>query len=101
MPEDTLYSEESTMLELQRLSFHVSDEGQNRGIDRSLAELLAAFSPIPATYAGGVGSFEDIETLCAAGRGRIDFTIGSHLDLFGGELPYEEVICRVKELSGS
>lgn len=76
-------------------------EGQNRGIDRSLAELLAAFSPIPATYAGGVGSFEDIETLHAAGRGRIDFTIGSHLDLFGGELPYEEVICRVKELSGS
>ena len=53
---------------------------------------------IPVTYAGGVGSFEDLAKLKELGRGRLHVTIGSALDLFGGEMNYEEV---VKFVAGS
>lgn len=62
----------------------VDVEGLCRGIDRDLVERLAASTPIPTTYAGGARSMEDLETVTALGRGRIDLTIGSALDLFGG-----------------
>ncbi len=62
----------------------VDVEGLCRGIDRELVERLAASVPIPTTYAGGARSMEDLETVTALGRGRIDLTIGSALDLFGG-----------------
>ena len=44
------------------------------------------------TYAGGVGSMEDLETIKEIGRGRVDVTIGSALDLFGGCIPYQNVV---------
>jgi phosphoribosylformimino-5-aminoimidazole carboxamide ribotide isomerase len=74
----------------------VDVEGKQQGMDEELIELLAAHSPIPCTYAGGVRSFDDLEKLNAAGGGRIDVTVGSALDLFGGALPYRDVVeyCR-------
>ena len=73
-------------------------EGKARGIEEPLARLLGDWGGIPVTYAGGVGSFEDLAKLKELGRGRLHVTIGSALDLFGGEMNYEEV---VKFVAGS
>jgi phosphoribosylformimino-5-aminoimidazole carboxamide ribotide isomerase len=62
----------------------VDVEGKQRGPDRALVELLADAAPIPTTYAGGIASRADVELIADAGRGRLDFTVGSALDLFGG-----------------
>lgn len=70
----------------------VDVEGRQQGMDEELIALLADCSPIPCVYAGGIRSLADIETLEAAGRGAIDFTVGSALDLFGGPLPYHDVV---------
>ncbi|MFL2876434.1 MAG: phosphoribosylformimino-5-aminoimidazole carboxamide ribotide isomerase [Pontiellaceae bacterium] len=70
----------------------VDVEGKQAGIDQPLIELLAAHSPIPCVYAGGICSINDLTTIKAIGNGRIDVTIGSALDLFGGSLPYREVV---------
>lgn len=70
----------------------VDVEGKAKGIEKELAEMLGSFSGIPVTYAGGVGSFENLEELRRCGRNRIDVTIGSALDLFGGSMPYEQVL---------
>lgn len=67
----------------------VDVEGKARGIETELAELLAMYKERPITYAGGVGSMEDIEILRQAGAGRLDVTVGSALDLFGGTIPFE------------
>ncbi|MEE9368869.1 MAG: phosphoribosylformimino-5-aminoimidazole carboxamide ribotide isomerase [Pontiella sp.] len=74
----------------------VDVEGKQQGMDEELIALLAAHSPIPCVYAGGVRSFADLEKLNAAGNGKIDVTVGSALDLFGGPLPYRDVVehCR-------
>ena len=42
------------------------------------------WSPIPITYAGGANSLSDLEKVDELGRGKIDLTIGSALDIFGG-----------------
>ena len=60
-------------------------------------ELLADMDDFPCTYAGGVGSFEDLARLKQAGRGKVDVTIGSALDLFGGKMPYREVLEYIKK----
>jgi phosphoribosylformimino-5-aminoimidazole carboxamide ribotide isomerase len=70
----------------------VDVEGKQQGMDEELIALLAKDSPIPCVYAGGVRSFADLEKLNAVGKGAIDVTIGSALDLFGGSLPYREVV---------
>lgn len=71
----------------------VDVEGLCRGIDRDLVERLAAATPLPLTYAGGASSLADLETVTQIGRGRIDLTIGSALDLFGGDgVRYEDCL---------
>lgn len=70
----------------------VDVEGLRLGIEAPLVELLGQHSPIPVTYAGGVKSFEDLETVKQLGAGRVDLTIGSALDIFGGSLPYRDVV---------
>jgi phosphoribosylformimino-5-aminoimidazole carboxamide ribotide isomerase len=70
----------------------VDVEGKRQGIDAGLVRLLAAASPIPATYAGGIRSLDDMESVRTEGNGRVDATIGSALDIFGGELKYAEVV---------
>lgn len=73
----------------------VDVEGKANGIERGLAELLSECT-IPVTYAGGVHSFEDLRLLKELGKGRIDVTIGSALDLFGGTMSFEKVISELK-----
>ena len=68
-------------------------EGKQQGIDAELVQLLGAIAPLPTTYAGGISSLEDIETIARLGQGRLDFTVGSALDLFGGAgLRYQSLV---------
>ncbi len=69
----------------------VDVEGKASGIEIQLAAMLAKHKVCPITYAGGVGSMEDIEVLRCAGQGRLDVTVGSALDLFGGSIPFDEL----------
>ena len=77
---------------LDQLSGHCAEflvhavdvEGLCRGIDEPLVVRLGEASPIPVTYAGGANSLGDLETVTQLGRGRVDLTIGSALDIFGG-----------------
>lgn len=78
----------------------VDAEGKARGIETELAGLLGSWAKIPVTYAGGVGSFADIEALGRLGRGKIDVTIGSALDLFGGTMAYREVLAFLEATHG-
>lgn len=70
----------------------VDVEGKSRGIEQELAAFLGRECRIPATYAGGVHSFQDLELLKLLGKDKIDVTIGSALDLFGGSMKFEEVL---------
>ncbi len=74
----------------------VDMEGKNRGVDSALIELLSRVESIPVTYAGGVRNREDIGIIKKAGRGLVDFTVGSALDLFGGKIKLDELIKEVK-----
>ena len=62
----------------------VDVEGLCRGIDHELVAKLGQWTPIPMTYAGGANSFADLEAVTTLGGGKIDLTIGSALDIFGG-----------------
>jgi phosphoribosylformimino-5-aminoimidazole carboxamide ribotide isomerase len=71
----------------------VDVEGQCRGIDQELVSHLGLWSPIPTTYAGGASSLADLETVTRLGQGRIDLTIGSALDIFGGNgVRYDDAV---------
>ncbi|MDE3000352.1 MAG: phosphoribosylformimino-5-aminoimidazole carboxamide ribotide isomerase [Gemmatimonadota bacterium] len=70
----------------------VDAEGKRQGIEDSLVELLGAESPIDVTYAGGARGLEDLDRVEELGQGRVGLTIGSALDIFGGDVPYEEVV---------
>lgn len=73
----------------------VDVEGKASGIEKPLAKLLGDWDGIPVTYAGGVGSFDDLRDLIECGRGRLNVTIGSALDIFGGNMPYREVLAYI------
>lgn len=70
----------------------VDVEGSASGVEEELVQMLGEFASIPITYAGGVGSYEDIETIRRLGRGRLNVTIGSALDIFGGNLDYNRIL---------
>ncbi len=70
----------------------VDVEGKAGGIEQDVASLLGEWGKIPVTYAGGVHNFRDLELLKQLGKNKIDVTIGSALDLFGGSMKFEEVI---------
>lgn len=93
---------EATIHELcaycDELLIHAVDvEGKAAGIEAGVAELLGNSCQIPVTYAGGVHTFEDLARLKALGKGRVDVTIGSALDLFGGSMKFEEVLEYIKK----
>ncbi|KAK9141265.1 hypothetical protein Scep_010946 [Stephania cephalantha] len=70
----------------------VDVEGKRLGIDEELVALLGKHSPIPVTYAGGVTTMADLEKIKVAGMCRVDVTVGSALDIFGGDLAYKDVV---------
>lgn len=71
----------------------VDVEGRQSGIEEDLIERLAAWSPLPTTYAGGVRSMADVLRVRELGRNRLDVTVGSALDLFGGRgVAYAELV---------
>ena len=70
----------------------VDVEGKASGIEKELVSLLGAWGKIPLTYAGGVHSFEDLRLIKELGHNRVNVTIGSALDLFGGSMKFEDVI---------
>jgi phosphoribosylformimino-5-aminoimidazole carboxamide ribotide isomerase len=70
----------------------VDVEGKKLGIDDALVELMGRYSPVPSTYAGGASTLEDLERVADKGRGRVEVTVGSALDIFGGSLKYDDVV---------
>ncbi len=78
----------------------VDAEGKKSGIDLELLKILSSSAEALCdynnkkcnviTYAGGISSFEDIELIDKTGDGKIDFTIGSAIDLFGGNISFEQ-----------
>lgn len=70
----------------------VEVEGKQCGILQDLVVLLGESSPVSVTYAGGVRSIEDMELVKKLGKGKVDLTIGSALDCFGGALSYDTVV---------
>lgn len=70
----------------------VDVEGKQSGIDENLISIIAGFSPVSAVYAGGIRSLDDISTIRRIGSGRIAYTVGSALDIFGGNLKYRDVV---------
>ena len=73
----------------------VDAEGKRQGVEEDVLRLLGDFTEIPVTYAGGVGSFSDLDRVKRLGKDHVDVTIGSALDIFGGDMPYREVLKRV------
>jgi len=64
---------------------HAADvEGRQEGMDWELVDLLARISPLPVTYAGGSRDISDLDRLARESAGRLDLSIGSALDIFGG-----------------
>ena len=70
----------------------VDVEGKAAGIETQVAALLGEWGKLPVTYAGGIHSLEDLEQLKILGKEKVDFTIGSALDLFGGNLEFEKIV---------
>lgn len=62
----------------------VDVEGLCEGVDAELVKDLGEWTPIPTTYAGGAKSIEDLKLVDSLSNGRVDLTIGSALDIFGG-----------------
>ena len=87
---------------LEKLADHAAEflihavdvEGKQQGIDLELLALLAEKSPIDCVYAGGIATLEDIDRIEKYGSGRIHYTIGSALDIFGGQLALADVSAR-------
>lgn len=75
----------------------VGVEGTGGGIDRNLVKILARNTDIPITYAGGIGSYSDLEQIRQLSGGRMNYTVGSALDLFGGTLKLEEIVTRFND----
>lgn len=77
---------------LQQLSEHCAEflihaadvEGLQGGIDEALVSLLGKVCSNPVTYAGGARSLDDLELVEKLSNGKVDLTIGSALDIFGG-----------------
>ena len=76
----------------------VDVEGKQNGIQKELVTLLGEWGKLPITYAGGVHTFIDLEDIKYLGKGNLNVTIGSALDLFGGTMGYEDVLKFVKDI---
>ena len=97
----TFTREKITFGLLDRLSRHCAEflihavdvEGRCQGIEQPLVAILGQWAGIPVTYAGGIHSQGDLESISDLGQGRLDFTVGSALDIFGGDgLVYQDLV---------
>ncbi len=70
----------------------VDVDGKQIGIDEDLLKILSQQTITPVTYAGGIKDIDDIEKIKQIGNGKINFTVGSALDIFGGKMKYEKII---------
>lgn len=70
----------------------VDVEGKARGIEQEIAGLLGKWGKLPITYAGGVHNYRDLALLKELGRNRLNVTVGSALDLFGGEMEWKKIL---------
>lgn len=73
---------------------HAADnEGLQKGIDELLIQNLAKWCSIPVTYAGGARNIQDLEIVKNLSNGSVDLTIGSALDIFGGQgITFDECV---------
>ena len=73
---------------------HAADvEGKCAGIETDLVSLLGELVTIPSTYAGGIRDISDFDTIRTLGNGKLDATVGSALDIFGGtSMAYIEAV---------
>ena len=70
----------------------VDVEGKQQGVEADLVAMLGEWTTLPCTYAGGARSLADLELVSRLGGGNVDLAIGSALDIFGGKLPYADVV---------
>jgi phosphoribosylformimino-5-aminoimidazole carboxamide ribotide isomerase len=78
----------------------VDVEGLCLGIDQGLVEKLGQWSPIPITYAGGAKTLDDLKETTRLGKGKVDLTIGSALDIFGGKgVIYADAVAFNKQIA--
>lgn len=75
----------------------VDVEGKSQGIEEDLVKMLGEFMDRPVTYAGGIHNFDDLYKLRELGKNHVNATIGSALDLFGGDMKWEEVLNYVNQ----
>lgn len=73
---------------------HAADvEGLCQGVDEELIQLLGDWAGVPMTYAGGVANMDDLKLVDETSQGNVDVTVGSALDIFGGEgVTYDELV---------
>lgn len=71
---------------------HAADvEGKSAGIDIEVLKILAE-TDSTVTYAGGISSIDDIRLIREMTGGSVNITVGSRLDIFGGDLSMEGVL---------
>jgi phosphoribosylformimino-5-aminoimidazole carboxamide ribotide isomerase len=70
----------------------VDVEGKAAGIDEKLINILAEYKGVPLTYAGGARDLADLAKLRELTSDRLNVTIGSALDIFGGSLKLADVL---------
>lgn len=75
----------------------VDVEGKAQGVDQKLLKLLSRWDRKQITYAGGVHNFDDLALIRELGNNHLNVTIGSALDLFGGNMKFEEVVEYIKQ----
>ncbi len=81
---------------------HAADvEGLSSGMDVDLVCWMSEWAKrntnTPITYAGGISSIQEVDEIQRLSEGYIDFTVGSALDLFGGDkISYRSLVARQK-----
>lgn len=70
----------------------VDVEGKCAGIDEALTRCLGVWCDKPVTYAGGARGLDDLGRVQELTGGRVDVTIGSALDIFGGSVRYGDCV---------
>lgn len=80
----------------------VDVEGKQQGMDEALISSLKEWTDLPVTYAGGIRNMADLLRVENLGEGKIDATVGSSLDIFGGAgMTFAEAVLFDKKRRGA